>query len=313
MKTVCVTICTIKPTKEMEKAIKSIMACHRLPDEFIIVDQSDLNPKEVIELSDEIWDKINWIKQDVKGVSKGKNLAIKTFKSDILALTDDDAYVNEDWIDAIIETFSNEHYKTGIVGGKIIPVYDEINPDFEMPEQFRFILPAYDQGDILGKYNGADLPPGANYAVSRRAIEKVGLFDENIGPTTGRNLQIYGEEGDFTVRVRNSGFDVVYNPKSIVYHPVTLQRQNHKWLKERLAITGTTREYARKKNTKKSFKERLKDAVNESLFTGKGIQKYYKIDKFNYWIFRGRLLFLLREMFGMLEYEKDDGTQFRHS
>lgn len=55
-----------------------------------------------------------------------------------------------------------------------------------------------------------DFATGACLLVRRKVIEKIGLFDEKYF--------LYYEDADFSVRIRNSGYKILYYPKAVLWH-----------------------------------------------------------------------------------------------
>lgn len=289
---ISVIVCTANPTESLKKSLYSLLRCDPTFFELIVIDQSPEGVESLFLEDPELKDRVNWIKHGDRGLSKARNLGISESNGDIIAFTDDDAYVDTNWIGAIQETFSHPSYQVGIAGGKVIPVYEEKNPDWYLPKNWEFILPAYDQGDALEPYRFG-LPPGVNYAISRELFEEIGGFDESVGVITGRKVQIYGEDSDFTLRALEKGYHVLYNPRSIVFHPVPLSRQTKAFVRNRLKITGITREYLKLKRNPSPLVTRVLAALKEELSV-----KKRKDLKYHWWVLKGRLVFHYRELMG---------------
>ncbi len=289
--TVSVIICTARPNQALIQALNSVHKCSTQPHEIIVIDQSDEGTNEAEIIRNDFQQTVKWFKHRDKGLSKARNFAINVSSGSILAFTDDDAYVDEGWIDAIIESFNSPDFNTGIAGGKILPIYHERDPKWKTPKKWEFVLPAYEQGEILERYRYG-LPPGVNYSVKRTLFDELGGFDENIGVISGRKTQIYGEDSDFTIRATNAGYHIVYNPRSIVYHPVPLSRQSKKFLKKRLFVTGLTKEYLRKKHSNFSVKKRFINAMKENLVIRNGVSEF----EYNWCILSGRIKFLFHDL-----------------
>lgn len=289
--TISVIICTARPNQQLVQALHSIKKCKTQPYEIVVIDQSDETDKDAIRIKKDFQGEVSWFKQKAKGLSIARNYAIRVTNGSILAFTDDDAYVHEDWIDSIIESFTNSLFNTGIAGGKIIPVYTERNPQWLIPKKWEFVLPSYDQGPVLERYRYG-LPPGVNYSVKRSLFDELGGFDEKIGVISGRKTQIYGEDSDFTTRATNAGYHIVYNPRCVVYHPVPLSRQSKKFLRKRLFITGLTKEYLKRKHSSQGLLKRFFIALKENLVFRKGFAEF----EYNFCVLSGRIKFLFHEL-----------------
>lgn len=240
--TVSVIICTCNRYELICDTINSICNNSIKPFELIIVDQSDNMDHMNLILKDLNRKYKNIVIQhdNGKGLSRARNLGGRLATGVILAYTDDDAYVDKDWIKSIIDVFKDKNYRTGITGGKIIPVYYEKESEWEMPKQWQYLLPAYDRGDYYGRYENGDLPPGVNYATLKSLFETIGGFNEKLGVNAGKKFQIFGEDSEFSLKVKDLGYDLIYNYKNIVYHPVPLSRQSQNFLNKRLFTEGRT-------------------------------------------------------------------------
>jgi GT2 family glycosyltransferase len=229
--------------------LQSILDNRHPPDELIVVDQSDdvaatravLSELEPAALS------IDLIHDEGKGVARSRNLGWRHATGEIIGYTDDDAFVDPGWCDAVREAFRLTGFRTGVAGGRILADYEARNPSFEIPPEWAFILPVYDAGPDILPYPAGDLPPTVNYAIRRDLLEEIGGFDENIGLIPGRRVQIYGADSQVTLRVQDHGYDIVYHPAMLVHHPVPLSRQNQQFFNRRLFSEGASEVYLKLK------------------------------------------------------------------
>lgn len=236
---VSVVICTCNRYESILETLHSILRNFVKPAEVLVVDQSD-DPTRMNTIMASIESElVRYIHLGVKGQSIARNVGIEKSTGEIVAFTDDDAYVREDWIGSTLRTFEDKRFNTGIAGGVIIPVYHERNPDWTIPPQWEFVLPAYSQDGPMALYKSG-YPPGVNYAIRRELVQTVGYFDEKMGLISGRKSQIFGDDTDYTVRTIKAGYKVVFNPESVVYHPVPLSRQTQEFLNRRLFSKGLT-------------------------------------------------------------------------
>lgn len=255
---VSVIICTCNRYELIIRTLESIVNNAQQPHEIIIVDQSDEKGRmRAILTSLPFSSRLTIIPDDGKGLSRARNIGWKRAGGDLIAFTDDDAFVDGRWIQGILQSFSIKKFKTGITGGKIIPVFDEMNPDWRMPERWEYLYPAYDRGDHIGEYTNGELPPGASFAILRSLLEKTGGFNERLGVIEGKKTQIYGEDSEVALQVQKLGYQVVYNSNIIVYHPVPLSRQNQDFLNRRLYIEGITQMYIYLSLNRPRFRKRI--------------------------------------------------------
>lgn len=250
---ISVVIPTANRHNTIARAVDGIYKNTIAPHEVIVVDQSkdDLTFKTLQPFIEE--KKLTYIKDDGKGISRGRNVGWRIASGDIIAFTDDDAWVDPKWLENVLSTFQGNSFNIGAIGGKIIPVYEEKNPNWSFPEKWEYLLPACNHGDAIIPFAENLFPIGVNFFTFRHLLLKFNGFDENMGFTTGKFFQISGEDVDYHIRLRKSGFDLIYNPNCVVYHPVPLSRQNQDFLNKRLMYEGATYAYRSIKEPKVGF------------------------------------------------------------
>ncbi|NJR52565.1 MAG: glycosyltransferase [Leptolyngbyaceae cyanobacterium CSU_1_3] len=290
--TLCISV--VIPTADRPQtigpAIQKIFANTVQPYEVIVIDQSRTD-RTLKALSSFIQaGKITYLQDTGLGVSRARNVGWRKASGEIIAFTDDDAHTDLHWLENVRQTFERSDLNIGVLGGKIIPFYEQKNPDWSIPKRWEYLLPAYDQGDTLSLYEGTSLPAGVNYSIYRSLLEKFDGFDEDLGPNLSRNLQIYGEDADLARRISQNGFSLVYNPNCVVYHPVPLSRQNQNFLNKRLISEGATFAFMQIKssNLGKDLVSLSKSFIRYSNFVlqGKDTDELYYL--------RGKILVLLK-------------------
>lgn len=242
-KNISVVIPTANRPETIAQAVEKILANTVQPREVIVVDQSQnrLTRDALANLIQA--NKITYLKDGGSGASRARNIGWKKASGEIIAFTDDDAQVDAHWLENIHRTFAQTDLKIGVVGGKIVPFYEQKNPHWSIPSQWEHLLPAYDQGNDLSLYPEETLPACVNYSIYRSLLEKFSGFDEDLGPNKGREIQFYGEDAELALRLKQSGCSLVYNPNCVVYHPVPLSRQSQSFLNKRLLSEGATYAY----------------------------------------------------------------------
>ncbi|MBN1827452.1 MAG: glycosyltransferase [Candidatus Eisenbacteria bacterium] len=146
-----------------------------------------------------------------RNLSVSRNLGIAASAGEIVALLDDDALPDTDWLDRLAEPYVD--VTVGAVGGKVFgPGGDHLQFNngiitrFGMPVAIReepgdFNLPDGDRFNIM---------MGTNASFRRSALDDVGGFDENY--------EYYHDESDLCVRVIRAGHRVVHAPEARVWH-----------------------------------------------------------------------------------------------
>lgn len=157
--------------------------------------------------------RIRVIRMSRRGRSAALNRGIAEARGEIIAFTDDDCEAAPDWLDVISDCFQREP-AVGLVAGDLLPppvrgIHISVCP------ATRTIECLYDP-----KASGFAGPPGfywggANFAVRREVIDRIGLLDETLG--TGTDFAS-AEDVDFGLRAEEQGIVMWTTPRSVIYH-----------------------------------------------------------------------------------------------
>jgi GT2 family glycosyltransferase len=143
----------------------------------------------------------------------------------VLAFTDDDVLVEDDWLAAIRAAMADP--EVGLVGGPVLPLYEGRVPDWldlEGDSGFGRLaapLALLHYGPTRSPL-GQRVALGANMAVRRDVFEGVGGFPADLGKLRGTLLS--GEDHEVCERVQAAGFAAVYDPSIRVRHFVPADR-----------------------------------------------------------------------------------------
>jgi GT2 family glycosyltransferase len=147
-----------------------------------------------------------------KGVSVARNRGIERAQSDVVAIIDDDCEADVNWL-ATIATIFDADPDIQLVGGQLVAP----------PPLQRFgRCPSVSPAEILYQpsEHSYHAPPGfemltANMAFRKVAWEKVGGFDELLGPGTAFGA---GEDPDFVLRIEAANLTMRSTGRAIVTH-----------------------------------------------------------------------------------------------
>jgi len=131
-----------------------------------------------------------------RGVNAARNEGFRVASSDLIALVDDDVYAPPGWLRAMVDGAA-AHPEAEAFGGPIRARFEGPSPRSCGRE-----LPPITTLDLGREDREAELVWSANMLVRRRALARVGEFDEAL-PTGG-------DEEDWLRRLRAEGGKVVY-------------------------------------------------------------------------------------------------------
>jgi glycosyltransferase involved in cell wall biosynthesis len=150
------------------------------------------------------------------GKSHAVNAALLAARGDILAFLDDDVLPAPNWIEALACAFD----ETGahFIAGRTLPRW-ETGPPPWLSRPLYGVLAIADSGHARRSICSADspiMPIGANMAVRREVIQRIGGLRTDLGKLEG-TLRT-GEDHEFFLRMLDAGFSGLYEPAAVVHH-----------------------------------------------------------------------------------------------
>jgi glucosyl-dolichyl phosphate glucuronosyltransferase len=199
-------------------SIRELVGLEKLQPQIIVGDNNS---------QDETWKLLHTIaknfplplvllKVQKRGKSAVMNEALRAAGGDVIAFLDDDVAVQENWLSAVEQFFQKNEYHAAQGVIRIRPGRAQ-NPEIHALINRYRTIPNIDFGPDIKHSHSLD---GANFAVSRQALDKVGFFDERLGPGASGT----SEDVDFARRLRQEGFRIGYMREAIVYHSVDPRR-----------------------------------------------------------------------------------------
>ena len=228
-----VIICTYNRTALLNRCLETLL--RQIVDakfrwEIIVVCNN--SPKATWDLLKEFAQKVKnpVCLRSVSEIEQGKTFALNRGVTEaqgkVLAFTDDDNLLPENWVQRILEIFQRNNCEG--IGGKVIPVWENLEQPFwyteESPFKLKGVILHYDKGNEPFIYDGdkVALPIGANMAFRKETFERFGLFETRLGYR--KNLMVSGEDVEFCKRVMRGGGKILYAPELIVRQPVEKER-----------------------------------------------------------------------------------------
>ena len=167
---------------------------------------------------------LHYVFEPEQGISHGRNAGIGVARGDIIAFTDDDTVVANDWIATIARAFA-EQPDVAYIGGKILPRWAHPPPPWLTIHHW-WPLALLDQGDVRFHVNAANplCLPTANAAFRREVFSRIGLFSARF---SGR------EDHELYLRLWLAGIHGSYEPEMVVTASIQPERYlksyHHRW------------------------------------------------------------------------------------
>jgi len=168
-----------------------------------------------------------------RGISYSRTKGAEIASGDVVAMIDDDAVAEPDWIEQLVETY--QETDAIAVGGHVAPDWESEKPDF-FPEEFYWLI-GCDERDFAEDGEELRNTYGSNISYRREAFLAVGGYDTNTGRKGDQHIQAH--EAPVGVRLMRE-FDqgVVYNADAVVNHRLFDYRGDFRWLVKRAFLQG---------------------------------------------------------------------------
>jgi len=197
--------------------------------ETIIIDNGskDKSPEKIAGKFPEV--NLIKLKKDI-GLPASLNLGIKKSAGKYIFIANDDIVLEKNSIKNMVH-FLEKNTNVGVLGGKVF-YKNEPKKLSDSACDFNFYLGEIKKG--LAKGEQIKWLQSCSIMVPKIIFQKVGLFDSGFYP-------LYFDDFDFCLRVKNSGFKIVYLPNATFWHGVgktTRQFSNKKvyywWYKNKI-------------------------------------------------------------------------------
>ena len=201
-------ICSRNRPKLLFETVESVLRGNHVPTEMIIVDQSIESHRELSILKTERPCEIRYIHSKTVGVGAGRNMGITLSRNELLIFIDDDMFVEPDWFSNLVRAVMKAG-PCSVISGQVLSGESEV-PGGKAPSIMKDQQPAIYKGRI-----GKDVLYTGNMGAHRSVFDKVGFFDERLGPGTSFPA---AEDNDLGYRLLEQGYSICYVPEAVVHH-----------------------------------------------------------------------------------------------
>lgn len=196
------------------------------PDILVVIVDND-KARSAADICDSV--KLPWPAKYVvevrRGIAQARNRALQEAENcDFFAFVDDDEVPTATWLDELLWT--QACFEGDVVCGPVLPSFASGVPEWVKAGNF-FSKQVYATGHPV------ETCSTANVLISRRVMTAVGGFDERFALTGG-------EDTDFSLRVRKSGFTIICSGGGVVFESVPISRASLKWILRRAYQSGNS-------------------------------------------------------------------------
>jgi GT2 family glycosyltransferase len=223
---VSVVVCTRDRGEPLRACLARLRALDHPAVEVLVIDNAPRDGATRAAFADEVGDdaRFRYVLEPRPGLSCARNRGLAEAAGEVVAYTDDDVSVDPQWAGALARAFAGADRDdiacvTGLVCTAAIDGPAELYFDARTswadgcrPHVYR--LGAADD-DGLFPYSAGVFGTGANFAVRRSVMRRLGGFDEALGAGTKTGG---GEDLDAFVRILQAGHALAYEPAALVWH-----------------------------------------------------------------------------------------------
>ena len=239
---VSIIVSTRDRPEDLARCLQALMALHYPRYEVIVVDNAPTTTATADFIQQAYSDepRIQYMRENHPGSSLARNCGIMAARGEIFAFTDDDTVVDAYWLAELVKAFSSRD-KVACVTSLVSPLELETQAQAWFEEYGGF-----DKGftrRIFDRSGSADIPlypfaagrfgTGAGMAFTAAFLRSEGGFDPALGPGTRAGG---GEDLAAFFRVIIGGYQLVYEPASLLYH---LHRRGYAHLQKQIYHYGS--------------------------------------------------------------------------
>lgn len=233
MPSASIVICTRERPDDLRRALQALV---RLPDqgqEVLVIDNcptTNATEQVVAEFAG-----VRYVLEGRKGLNNARNRAMREAKGDIVAFIDDDAVADPEWLSALVASFADA--RVDCVTGLTMPLELE-SPAQELFEAMsgfsrRGFRPRSFQAPGTHPLDTGKIGAGANMAVRRNLIDRIGIFDPALDAGTATQS---GGDHEYFTRILRGGGRILYVPTALNWHR---HRRSHAELVSAIGGYGT--------------------------------------------------------------------------
>src|SRR5688500_9879816 len=222
-----VLICTYNRAALLEETLTSLATVQSTrPWEIVVVDNNstDGTPAAVERGAGALATPVQYVFEPRQGKSYALNTGLERSRGDVILFPDDDVRVAPGWLDAACDALAlDEHLD--YTGGPVRPLWGGAPPPWldRTRGDLWGTLAILDYGDRPFIFEDRQrVPLGANMAVRRRLVDRIGGFHPELG-RRGQSL-LGQEQAEFFARARAFGAFGRYVPEMEVHHHVPAAR-----------------------------------------------------------------------------------------
>ena len=177
------------------------------------------------------------LQEQQKGKASALNHGLASASAGLILVVDDDVVVDRRWLAEHLDCFRVNSFDA--VQGRVLPGLDPDGHPADPSRLQEYNIPIVDWGDGVREVRGII---ATNIALRRGVFETVGPYD----PRLGAGASGFGEDTEYSMRIRKAGFKMGYTPRAVVYHELDPARYGRAYNRHILYRKGLSRSLYRR-------------------------------------------------------------------
>lgn len=202
-------ICTRGRPDLIGKAVASVLANDHDSFDVVVLDQSEDDATKAALSALTVDDRLNYVHLDRAGLSHAYNAGIAMTSGPLLAFTDDDCIAPTEWLTSVESAFERNP-DVDMLYGQTIGAPELADAPGSLPA----VLISHEEKLGVG-FGFRIYGMGANFALRRELVERIGGFDEVLG---GGGPLRSSQDFDFQFRAYRAGAICLLTPEVWVHH-----------------------------------------------------------------------------------------------
>lgn len=204
-----VLICSRHRPQMLLDTVRSVLAGDAVPTELVVVDQSAWALAELAAMRQVDGCSVRYVHSATTGLSRARNVALRTASGEVAVLIDDDMFVDSAWLRSLLAGLPEG--LRAVATGRVLPAPDE-GRGGSVPAA---ALVTREEPAVYRGLQPLDIVPGANVALRREFVLALGGYDERLGAGTRFSA---ADDNDIGHRLLLAGAEVHHVPAAIVLH-----------------------------------------------------------------------------------------------
>ncbi len=216
---VSVIVCTRDRPEPLEACLCSLTACRGAVREIVVVDNAPTT-SATRDVAARV-PGVSYVLEPRAGLSRARNAGLRATSGELVAFTDDDVIVHPEWPARLARAFDAPEVAS--VTGLVLPASLASESEWLFERAFGGFARGYRRMRYDETFFNAvrrkgapvwQIGAGANMAIRRSALERVGNFDVRLGAGAAG----CSEDSELWYRLLAAGYACVYEPAAVVHH-----------------------------------------------------------------------------------------------